>query len=384
MRALVCASNNSEKVRNLLRSTCDDVDGDKGEIDETFTEEVDTSEVTPGVKIRSLHNDRVIGKGDGSNEYDESMINILNDTGHDEEWKKDGAKQCGETLHGDMGTVLVVGTSARNLGKSMLDDAPFRRGVIGCIIDKELETGEHGTATGHNCSLCNKPVHMICCNRLLNLNSADADDSLYCSSCHSKLVQEKLMPQEIVATMEENQVEKSRVVLDNAAVGSNTSLLPIKRPPSNSHLEPDSKRRWRTRSFARIYRRSRMDWDLILRKGHIPVVKRTRAVRGGADIRVAVKFIFRSENIQLLSWGTNRIRSQDPDGKRIEFPAVIRKCTTENIYSRYKSYCECLSIRPLSRSPFLSIVSELTKGQQKRKSAVCGINPKRKGFNART
>lgn len=49
--------------------------------------------------------------------------------------------------------------------------------VDGCIMD----TGDH--PSGHNCSVCKVPVHLICNVRVLKLTINEPDDPLFCSKC---------------------------------------------------------------------------------------------------------------------------------------------------------------------------------------------------------
>lgn len=53
--------------------------------------------------------------------------------------------------------------------------------VNGCI--QEENGGGRNTATNHNCSVCKRSVHALCCMRVLGLQVDGPDTPLFCSDC---------------------------------------------------------------------------------------------------------------------------------------------------------------------------------------------------------
>ena len=247
----------------------------------------------------------------------------------------------------DSGSTVNQDKTAREVNLDGL--AENRCHVNGCVIDVDLAPDLPGTATGHNCDKCRKPVHLYCCVRVLKLEVIDENSILLCSAC-----------------------------LRRSNVPSNTE---VEVPPiCQDNLSTDTKGKGisagkRSGSMARMFQASRKHWDSILCHGEIPKVSRTRTRCSDQSIREALRFIFLPENVQLLSWGTKRMRVGD---KWVEFPAVLRKATTEKLFRDYTSHNsggagrdnQSENVLLLGRSSFIDIAEALTRGQQKRKAAV--------------
>lgn len=86
--------------------------------------------------------------------------------------------------------------------------------------------------------------------------------------------------------------------------------------------KPGLKKRRLSGYSSHRYKGARKDWDVLLSSAR--VLRKTRTVRRSVDgsIKEALKLIFRGDTIQLLSWGTKRIKV---GGQWKYFPAVLRK-----------------------------------------------------------
>ena len=252
------------------------------------------------------------------------------------------------------------------------EDIKFRCNVSGCIVDWDLLEGVSGTATGHNCAICMNSVHLICCVRVLGQSAMDSDARLLCSICFrssSCTVEDDPMRVEGQASSADAHLLGATYLRNQGSMSSGSAKKDlVKRAIPSSGESKNKERKWRTGSFSRLYQQGRKDWDYILVNGFIPVTTRTRKIRSDDAMKIALKFLFPLCNVQLLSWGTKRVRSFDDNW--VDFPAVIRKKSTEEIQRRYSAYCTSLSLKPLSRTSFIAVANELTRGQQKRKAAV--------------
>ena len=70
------------------------------------------------------------------------------------------------------------------------------------------------------------------------------------------------------------------------------------------------------------------------KRGTLPRMKYTRGRVEGRVIKYALSYVFRSEHVQILSWGTKRIMH---DGKWVRFPAVERKMSLEHLWRTYEN-----------------------------------------------
>ena len=250
-----------------------------------------------------------------------------------------------------MGEESETNIEVRDCATSDMDEVtpdPFRCRVTGCVIDK---SGDTGTATGHNCSKCNAPVHSICCQRVLRITVIGEEDCLFCSVCYTITDKTPILESPVV---ESSATKRKRDFVEEDAPGH----------PKKS----------RSGAAAYAYQRARKDWDFLLSDGRVPQVIHTRKRCSDESIRKAVQYLFRPENVQLLSWGTKRIRL---DGKWVDFPAIMRKATCAKIFRLYEEKLSTMrndvtqeAGKILGRSSFLLVAATLTRGQQKRKTAV--------------
>lgn len=87
-----------------------------------------------------------------------------------------------------------------------------------------------------------------------------------------------------------------------------------------------------SRGFKRVQKESRDDWMNMVATGGLEVeTKRLRHFEDGIIMRLLC-FLFRADNVELLSWGTKRIVY---NGEMQRFPAMIRKRSIEGLWRRY-------------------------------------------------
>ena len=85
-------------------------------------------------------------------------------------------------------------------------------------------------------------------------------------------------------------------------------------------------------------------------------------------IKEVVKFVFRSDNAQMLSWETKKIKFGKTD---LTLPAILRKLPVEVLYKTYfGEYYEHNKRSYLGRTTFIKIIRLLTKGEVKQKSCI--------------
>lgn len=142
-------------------------------------------------------------------------------------------------------------------------------------------------------------------------------------------------------------------------------------PCNGGLLEPPPKRRRLMTSFRCSFRRARLEWRALMAEGVVKVRKRVIGRVGDDIIRSALDFIFRHDNVQLISWGTKRIRR---GACVVEFPAVLHLKSQVQIFRDYETFVWANSDsgeqRVLGRTRFLNLVNMFTKGQLERKSSV--------------
>lgn len=80
--------------------------------------------------------------------------------------------------------------------------------------------------------------------------------------------------------------------------------------------------------FSRALSASRKDWLTLIRKGTFTPIVNTRKCISDDYLKVVVKFILRDDHVQLLSWGSRRLKC---NGKWKVFPDIIRKVSKETI-----------------------------------------------------
>lgn len=109
----------------------------------------------------------------------------------------------------------------------------------------------------------------------------------------------------------------------------------------------------------------------MLLDGVIPIHKRA-VVRVANDVVSRdFAFIFRSDNVQLISWRAKRIRRSSTN---VKFPAVLSLKSQAQIFRGYAGFLnagvDASGQRMLGRTRFLELVNTFTKGKFKRKSSI--------------
>lgn len=234
--------------------------------------------------------------------------------------------------------------------------------IYGCI---QRKNGFKATATGHNCSVCLNAVHINCCSILLGMSIEDDTVALFCSSCAPSGLG-NVIPSPLFPT-----APKVLKVPANKTESFDNRINKMK----GSDVESSDGGSKRSGAFCRSYQQARKDWDNFLCNGALPDSFKTKTRRNEDEIKAALNFIFQFPNIQMLSWGTKRIKVGN---ERLLFPALLRRKTSEKMYRDYVSSIQAISediiqtntTKPLGRTVFLQIVDNVTRGQLKRKAAV--------------
>lgn len=126
-----------------------------------------------------------------------------------------------------------------------------------------------------------------------------------------------------------------------------------------------------TSAFQRVFRKSKIEWNHMIHHGNIPTAKFGSRKVHDVVIRDALAWLFRPQNVQLLSWGTRILTHR---GGQTVFPIVIRRKCLEQLYKDYvaerSEHPLQDRLQPLGRTIFGNLVSTYTRGQQKRKGCV--------------
>lgn len=120
--------------------------------------------------------------------------------------------------------------------------------------------------------------------------------------------------------------------------------------------------------FQRLQKTSRTDWLTLVATGALSTeTKRRRHFEDDILVRMLC-FLFRADNVQLLSWGTKRVMY---NGEIHRFPAVIRRTSGEGLWRRYNREMGIRNnVDRVGRTVFRSIVSYLTKGQLEARTCI--------------
>lgn len=260
----------------------------------------------PAMECREILNNESLEmeEADATDDYDEAE----NESRHD-----------GAEIHGMTGMNYEV------------SEDKYQCHIVRCLIDK---CGAKGTATGHNCYKCKLSIHIYCARALLEIPEDVDEDFGYCTKCFRSL-----------------------------GGGGNNNIVGEKRERGDSldlTGEKNSKRH-RSGNEARYFRKARADWNYLLCTGKLPEAALSKTKASEEVIRHAVMFLFRPENVQLLSWGCKRVKV---DGEWKDFPSIMRKATKDALY---RLYCNSGTESPndqklLGRSCFVSIAGALTRG----------------------
>lgn len=120
--------------------------------------------------------------------------------------------------------------------------------------------------------------------------------------------------------------------------------------------------------FQRMQKESRTDWLTMIAAGGISADSRNRSHFSNEVLVRMLSFLFRADNVQLLSWGTKRVKY---GGQMHRFPAVVRKTSAEGLWRRYNDEIGIgNNVRRVGRTVFRSIVAHLTKGQLEARSCI--------------
>lgn len=140
--------------------------------------------------------------------------------------------------------------------------------------------------------------------------------------------------------------------------------------------EPPKKKAKYSGAFKRTFRQAQQDWKNLIDTGSIPGLVNTtvkRAVIRGDNEMVlhALRFIFRSENVHLVSNGVFRLKH---NGVYKDFPILYRRLyqDVEQLWKNYKMEIEAngSTTRHFSRTIILAFVKEFTRGQTRRRGAT--------------
>ena len=206
--------------------------------------------------------------------------------------------------------VGVVNHSESGLSRIFPTRGKYNCHVISCVIDRDEDVG---TATSHNGKACRAPVHLLCCQRVLKLVVNDSFDSLYCSRCYQGLVQ----MQSACAKSAEDILSLS--TFPDKKHCPNERQVAKEKPNGGVNDTKDVDRIRRSGALGRMYQASRKNWYLLLCNGVVLTKKRSKKRLQDNDIRDALRFIINPQNVQLLSWGSKRVRV---DQKWVNIPVL--------------------------------------------------------------
>lgn len=124
----------------------------------------------------------------------------------------------------------------------------------------------------------------------------------------------------------------------------------------------------RTSKYAQ--ERGRKDMMQILQDGTITKHGKNRRMFDEDTIKKTVHYILHSDHVQLLSWGTKRLKVRG--GEYTRFPSLTRKVSCEVMWRKYSSDIDSFSegMRKLKRSKFIQIATALTKDDVKQRACV--------------
>ena len=121
-------------------------------------------------------------------------------------------------------------------------------------------------------------------------------------------------------------------------------------------------------NIARMQKAGHDDWMILLKNGFLTTSKYSRRRFHESVIHHLVRFIFRPDNAQLMSWCTVRLKLK---GVYHRFPVVRRKGTIEILYEKYNLELGLRSgVARVGRTVFIQIASKLTCGQVKERESI--------------
>lgn len=101
------------------------------------------------------------------------------------------------------------------------------------------------------------------------------------------------------------------------------------------------------------------------------VVQRTKYRKYFQDdkLKYTLRFIFMSTNVQLMAWGTRRIKC---NGEYKRFPLMMRKMSTEAMWRRYAVDSTMFpeGVSKVKRTVFIDIVNTLTKADINQRACI--------------
>lgn len=110
-------------------------------------------------------------------------------------------------------------------------------------------------------------------------------------------------------------------------------------------------------------------WYNVRKDGCLPNAEYAKRRLEDEVITRALRFLFTSNNIQLMAWGTKRLKIR---GGNRRFPMLVRKACIEKIWRVYKEHSLTGndSGKSMSRTTFTTIVSTLTTGDIEQRACV--------------
>lgn len=93
-----------------------------------------------------------------------------------------------------------------------------------------------------------------------------------------------------------------------------------------------TKRRRVNGGFQRLLSAARKDWKTICTDGSISIVPISRICISDSYVKDVIRYIFREDHVQFLSWGTRRLRH---NGELKIFPDILRKVSKETIWNNF-------------------------------------------------
>lgn len=162
----------------------------------------------------------------------------------------------------------------------------------------QRKNGLKGTATAHKCSVCLNAVHINCCSSLLGISVEDDTTALFCSTCAPPGLCNVSAHATYSHKPHVSEVQKDRS--GNSEIVDNTKNC--------GYVDSSESGSKRSGAFCRSFQQVRKDLDHFLYNSALPNGFQTEKQREDNEIKAALNFIFQSQNIQMLSQGTKRIR----------------------------------------------------------------------------